>query len=504
MAIAGRVEAKLTVPSGGAAVDASTGAHASPVTVTVPAGDYYLTAAGGVSGLLETLQDLLNDNVQGYPLNASAMNDAVTAGTWSAGWLCNESSGNLAAEFGGVTLTPSGAPTYGTPGPRGGIDKAVGFDSTDAFVGGTSDFDVDGSSDLIIAAVVKLTGDLMTGTPCRIVHKRGGGAGYTLYMTRNSPTSAGFSMVLHDGTDQIFPSILTIDWAVHANTWIAVLAVVERATNTARVAAKSLATGELFIGPGADISAVGSMSNASAFNLGSASQKPWYLAALYIGTGAGAASGMSAAMAPLVNGFANAISAAWSVAMDDSGVVTIANSGWPSSIAWTSAALRDLLGFGADMQDEGSVTGTKAARGVWFPSAALNVEGSDPRRAPRVTDLRTTTSPTGRVLGLVGPSFRRHRNITWELVPEFRVWEASADVPNNTWETFFADTQLGEHAWFGVSSPIQIYDHAGNRVGQDADVSGWQITGLDSIDPKRVGDWTGLWTVTLPEIVSSG
>lgn len=54
----GRVEAKIVVPTGGAsifAVNVTTG----PVVVTVPAGSYYLTAAGGVSSILTVLQTQL-------------------------------------------------------------------------------------------------------------------------------------------------------------------------------------------------------------------------------------------------------------------------------------------------------------------------------------------------------------------------------------------------------------------------------------------------------------
>jgi hypothetical protein len=55
----GRIEARITIPSGGAAVSA-TNNNGGPTTCTVPAGNYYLTAAGGVSGLCAALQTQLN------------------------------------------------------------------------------------------------------------------------------------------------------------------------------------------------------------------------------------------------------------------------------------------------------------------------------------------------------------------------------------------------------------------------------------------------------------
>lgn len=55
----GRIEARITIPSGGAAVSA-TNSSGGPTTCTVPAGNYYLTAAGGVTGLCAELQSQLN------------------------------------------------------------------------------------------------------------------------------------------------------------------------------------------------------------------------------------------------------------------------------------------------------------------------------------------------------------------------------------------------------------------------------------------------------------
>lgn len=54
-----RVEALITVPTGGAAVSA-TNSGGGPSTCTVAAGSYYLTAAGGVSSLITVFQTALN------------------------------------------------------------------------------------------------------------------------------------------------------------------------------------------------------------------------------------------------------------------------------------------------------------------------------------------------------------------------------------------------------------------------------------------------------------
>lgn len=59
MAFDGRIEALMTIPTGGATMSV-TNTGGGPTTVTIPAGSYYLTAAGGVTGLLATVKAQLD------------------------------------------------------------------------------------------------------------------------------------------------------------------------------------------------------------------------------------------------------------------------------------------------------------------------------------------------------------------------------------------------------------------------------------------------------------
>lgn len=70
----GRVEARWRVPSGGVSLNVThvTGPH----VVTIPAGDYYLTAAGGVDSILDELEDRLNADAG--PANWTVTMDAST------------------------------------------------------------------------------------------------------------------------------------------------------------------------------------------------------------------------------------------------------------------------------------------------------------------------------------------------------------------------------------------------------------------------------------------
>jgi hypothetical protein len=150
---------------------------------------------------------------------------------------------------------------------------------------------------------------------------------------------------------------------------------------------------------------------------------------------------------------------------------------------------------------------------VWFPGCPISLEG-DPTQTPKVSDLRTSMSPTGRVLGLTGNTFYRHRNVTWSHVDRNRVWESAATYENGSWQTFFEETQLGAgSSWFTPSSPVQIYyDSAGSVAllggegGPDgAGVEGWTIVGVSSIEPRpSVAGWTGLWRIECPLLIAEG
>src|SRR3990167_2984753 len=91
-----KYEGLITVPTGGWAVSVEEFTpNAGPVTVTVPAGAYYLTSDGGAgAGLVSTLASLLTAN-------------GTLAGTYSASL-----SDTDAAATGKVTLSATGVTTF--------------------------------------------------------------------------------------------------------------------------------------------------------------------------------------------------------------------------------------------------------------------------------------------------------------------------------------------------------------------------------------------------------
>jgi hypothetical protein len=331
----GRVLAAMTVPAVGAAYSASTGAHGAAVSLTLPGGDYFMTQDGGLSGLLATWQQQLNDNVQGYPQTAAAMRAAVGYGTWSAGYLCNETSGNLAPAFGAPALAPISTPTYADPGPRGGIDLAVGLDSAgDGFTGGNV-HDA-GTGDLCLAWVGYFTGT--PGSFTALIGKGSGADGWIIYV------NSGFLVFgSHTATAHGVP--LPVGW-------YAGMACIDRGAGAHRLAVMPLGGGPPSISSGVPDATYAS---SSSFIFGgggtwlASAAAPCLLSALYVGTGAGAASGLSANLSTALTNFANAINAEWSVGMSEGdGRITVANSFWPASVQFTDTTLRDVAGFEYD------------------------------------------------------------------------------------------------------------------------------------------------------------
>lgn len=217
-------------------------------------------------------------------------------------------------------------------------------------------------------------------------------------------------------------------------------------------------------------------------------------------------------LATVLNGYAPS---GWTVSLSTgpTGTLqwTINCTSTPWTIRWANAtALRDILGFTGDIISATTAqTGASQGRGLWTADCPLFAD-QDPRAAPIASDLRTTTAPTGRVLGLTGDIRYRHTNVTWSFVPKSRIWEAFAGVPNASWEFFFNETQLGRGSpYYAPSSKVMIYDHTGAALGNlgnfGAGISGWWICSVTDIAPGLTQkQWVGAYSLVLPELSSSG
>lgn len=399
------------------------------------------------------LRDALGfDRSFSYPETAAQL-ASIVGGTWTSGsaWLCNESSGDLAPVFGSVTLADTSTPTYSNLGARGGTDKAIGFDSAaDGFSGGDV-FDVTATDDIVLFWVGKVT--------TTVAGNRDffGKNSTSYYCHRSSNGKINFTAT--DGVDTPTSNCDQLLNEHHVG-----MCVIERATNTLRIAIRGVRSGTTNLGAATDATALGSTASANSFVLGT-----------------GAAS--SADTDLVVSFFAVTVG---------SGVATGLSSGISTALAAFAASLT-------------SQTGDDCAAGLWMPDCPLNCD-SDPLVAPEVSDLRTTQSPTGAVLGLAGNKFYRHTNVRWDAVPRARAWESGAETPGSSYQHWFRETQMGMgHEWFSAASRVEVHwSNAGvdTLLGEDDEITRWKLTGLDSVAlPKKSGDWTGLWTVVWPALI---
>jgi hypothetical protein len=394
----------MTVPTGGASVSASLGSLTSAVTVTVPAGNYLLTAAGGVSSLPTTLQNGLQDSAQGYPDNAAALQAAVGYGTWSSGWLFNIASGNDTGAFGGVTMTAVSSPTFGNQGPAGAtaatIDKAVGFDSAaDCFTAGDN-FDVTNLQDLCLAWVGKFT---TTPGATEILFAKGdsGAARWTIYMVNATMV---FEFVSASGTKSASLTAPVGEWYVG-------MAALDRATGKFRVGVRTLA-GVTTVS--AETTAfVETHANADNFTVGNRVTAPavassFLCSAVYVGAAASCATGLSTNLSTALTNFASAVNATWTVSLDttSTGRITVSNSFWPCSVSFANTQLRDVLGYAYDFDypQTAAQMATALGYGNWTSGVGylLNEAAGNPASVFGTPATLTATSLVYSQLGVRG------------------------------------------------------------------------------------------------------
>lgn len=261
------------------------------------------TVDGDIGGSTSGTTQIGGRQLGGYPRTAAAASAATGGDVYSCGWLFEEASGNLAPEFGGVTLTPTSTPVYGKPGPRivlDGTDAAVGFDSAlDAF-GGGDNFDADAATDLVFAGVSFLP---TAGADRDVMSKIGGGAGWYLYRTNTNV----LVFVVNDGVDTAIASCGFVP-----NVWFAWKVVMDRAANLMQIATQTEG-GVMILGGAASIALIGDISNASALAVGNGNitgngaTVDSSLAALFMGASAGAGAGGCARIGSAISTFASSV-----------------------------------------------------------------------------------------------------------------------------------------------------------------------------------------------------
>jgi len=174
------------------------------------------------------------------------------------------------------------------------------------------------------------------------------------------------------------------------------------------------------------------------------------------------------------------------------------------SVSWTSTALRDVLGFTANISSVNAPqTGTGMPSGVWFPGCNI-VADSHPKQAPTGDDKAASISPTGRVYSIASSEYFRHRKVRFPYVDVTRIWANDATVVGADWETFYLETQLAHNSWFEVGSRVKVFwDNAGvlTELGSGG-VDAWRMPECVKLDDLAMSQngWTGLFDINLGDL----
>ncbi len=197
------------------------------------------------------------------------------------------------------------------------------------------------------------------------------------------------------------------------------------------------------------------------------------------------------------------------------GFVTLTNPdvGW--TITWTTPEAGTALGFAGNIgATTGAAVGTRNARGLFLPDCPLYTV-AHPASAPEFSDMRSTESPTGEVISLVGSYRYEHSGLRYSHVPVAKCVEYAATTTYASWEQWIKDTQTGRgHTWFSIGSAFQVYwDSAGTDtllgIAMNSGAGptyGWKASPpLKDFSPKRVDQaWNGMWSIEIPRLVSAG
>ncbi len=227
-----------------------------------------------------------------YPITAARMAEVVGYGTWTTGYMLQESTSPLEPAFGAPALALiSGIPLFQQPGPRVddvGLGFEVGFGTR--FNGGTV-FNAGATEDICIAWIGH-----HSALPAGYRALLGKGSGATPWYYVRIDVGGNLSFETNDGSTGTGPGI-----NVPIGSWYVGMAVLDRGANHQRIATVNLdGTGaQLSAALAPPVGAVGDVSNN--FYLGAAvgidCVENMTLSAFWIGTGLGVAAGMSANLA---------------------------------------------------------------------------------------------------------------------------------------------------------------------------------------------------------------
>ncbi len=285
----------------------------------------------------------------GYPPSASTM-AAAFGGTWTAGagYPFTDASGDVVAQFGSPPFdnTSAGTPLYQEVGyldPASALEFDPSGGSFNAGASGTdgTSFDVTGTDDLIVVAVVRV----LAGGFVQVFKFDGGFTGWSFKVGRDLGPGSGYyigvgglvSGVAEEASEDLLPD---------TDGWVLVAGVIDRSTGKTRIAA--ISGGVTYISTEVTISATTLANSTPAAIDGQSSQ----IDHLWIVEGSGVATGLSAGLQAAIESlYAIIVTEAPSIVTDDTTYTTVES----ITATWTnanSASDRIVLALnGADADD---------------------------------------------------------------------------------------------------------------------------------------------------------
>ena len=176
-----------------------------------------------------------------------------------------------------------------------------------------------------------------------------------------------------------------------------------------------------------------------------------------------------------------------------SGAYTIAVDSGTFSIAWTDTALRDLLGYTANISSQASATGSAQAQALWLPQTPAFPTYGILSAGRVVSAAAISLSEDGTYYGFHGSKHRRNE-IAFAGIPIARAIKANESVANTSFESFYLDCIRGEKEWANPGRAIRWYADASD----DATYIAYNVINAESPELQRMDpNYDGLWNVRL-------
>jgi hypothetical protein len=229
-----------------------------------------------------------------YPTTATAMHNAA-GGTWVGGYPCNDASGNLAAQFGSAALVATSL-TYSQ---AGAILASSAVKGTSALTSSSTVYRAN-TDDVVFAVLLNLSATGAGGTSLQL-----GQAGCFVIDTSIGVSGADFVLTAVDVGSAHTTTLYLKN--VPTTGWILIMALAERSAAKTRFAL--ITGGTTWIGAEGSLASFGALTSASGWGFGNGASTD-VIDHLWVGNGAGAATGLSAGLKTAIEGVATALNVA--------------------------------------------------------------------------------------------------------------------------------------------------------------------------------------------------